>query len=292
MLRDRRRFPEGRADRINSLLSPVWSATDRPVSVSSEMQAIIGDLEQKQATLRGFVIQEVGAGQGDADPKDFINPLPLLEALGDFEKRSCFDPPPVSSESGYWAPRFLAVKSLRMGAFESIPDRLRKEQEAIGGALDAARDFMKGAGFGGNNLREDLAACLVALVEVIELQRGGQRKPGLLELHNPPFEDLWQKKLFQNSDVRASWGVALENATHASEAKNACEIAIFNPSKLKQCVESLRIAENHLNLVDQHLQDEENLNGPQGDCRDQLLRVLDEIAALQEFSDKGLADSE
>ena len=292
MLRERKRFPEGRADRINFLLSPVWSAVDRPVGVSSEMQAIVGDLEQKHAALRGFVIQEVGAGQGDADPKDFINPLPLLEALGDFEKRFCFEPPPASSESGYWAPRFVAVKPLRMGAFESIPDRLKSEQKAIGDALDTARNFTKAAGFAGDNLRENLASCLVALVEVIELQRGAQRKPGLLELHNPPFEDLWQKKLFQNSDIRASWGVALENAKHASEAKNAFEVAVFNPSKLKQCVESLRIAENHLNLVEQHLQDEENLGGPQGDCRAQLLGVLDEIATLQEASEKGAPDSE
>jgi hypothetical protein len=290
LLRDRKRFTEGRADRINSLLSPVWSAADRPAAVSSEMQAIIGDLEQKHTALIGFVIQEVGAGQGDADPKDFINPLPLLEALGDFEKRFCFESPPASSESGYWAPRFLAVKSLRMGAFESIPGRLKKEQEAIGDALEVARDFMKDAGFANENSRENIASCIPALVEVIDLQRGAQRKPGFLPIPNELFAELWQKKLFQNSDVRASWGVALENAEAVSAANNSSEVAVFNPSKLIECVESLRVAEHHLNLVDQHLQDEENQSGSQGDYRAELLEVLSEISALAGAGEKGASD--
>jgi len=290
MLCERKRFQEGRAERIHSLLRPVWSALERPVAVSSEMQDIIGDLEQKHSALIGFVIQEVGAGQGDAEPKDFISPLPLLEALGDFEKRFCFEPPPAQAESGYWGPRFAAVKPLRMGAFESIPDRLKKEQEAIGKALEEAKEFMKDAGFAGDNLREKIADCLVALVEVIELQRGAKRRPGILELNNEPFEELWQKKLFQNSDVRASWGVALENAEAASAAKDLSEVAVFNPSKLNQCAGSLRVAEHHLNLVDQHLQDEENLGGPQGDSRSQLLGVLSEISALASAGDKGAPD--
>jgi len=290
MLRERKQFPEGRADRISSLLSPVWSLAERPVAASSEMQAIVGDLEQKHAALRGFVVQEVGAGQGDADPKDFINPLPLLEALSDFEKRFCFEPPPASSESGFWGPRFVAVKPLRMGAFESIPDRLKREQKAIGEALEAAKAFMKDAGFAGHDLREKIAACLVALVEVIELQRGVQRKPGILPIPNEPFEELWQKKLIQNSGVRASWGVALENAEAASVAKNSSEVAVFNPSKLNECVGSLRVAEHHLNLVDQHLQDEENQGGPQGDFRAELLEVLSKISALAGAGEKGGSD--
>jgi hypothetical protein len=280
MLRDRKRFPEGRAERIQSLLSPIWPPTERPVAISSEMQAIVRDLEQKHGALIIFTIQEVGAGQGEAEPKDFINPLPLLTALSDFEERFCFEAPPAHADSGFWKPRFVAVQTLRLGAFESIPDRFKKEQKAIGEALGTAQNFMKGAGFDGQDLRDTLSVCLTALVEVIDLQRGAQRRPGILPIPNEPFDELWQKKLIQSSDVRASWGVALEGAESAAVSRTPSEVAVFNPSKLEECVTALRVTEQYLNLVNQHLQDEENVGESEGDCRAQLLEVLSDISAL------------
>ncbi len=292
MLRDRKRFSDNRAERIQSLLEAVWPGTERPVTVSSELGDIVEDLEQKHATLRSFVIQEVGAGQGDADPKDFINPVPLLELLNDFEQRFCFEPPPDSAKQGHWNPRFKAIHPFCMGAFESIPERLKREKQAIGVHLETTRKFMNDAGFVGGSPRENIEACLTDAVEVIELQHGAHRRPGILPIPNPEFEDLWQKKHIQTSDIRASWGVALENAQAVFDATSLLEVAVFNPKKLRQCVESLRVIERHLNRVDGQLQEIETMGGPRGDTRTQLLAVLDKMASHLEPGEQVESDSE
>jgi hypothetical protein len=292
MLRDRKRFSDNRAERIQSLLEAVWSGTERPVTVSPELGVVVGDLEQKHATLRSFVIQEVGAGQGSADPKDFINPVPLLELLNDFERRFCFEPPPNSAQEGHWSTRFTAIHPFCMGAFESIPEKLKKERRAIGADLEKVQEFMKDAGFVVDNPRENIDACLTAVVEVIELQHGAHRKPGILPIPNPEFENLWQGKHIQTSDVRASWGVALENAQTVYNATSVSDVAVFNPSKFKQCVESLRVIEGHLNSVEKQLQESETMGGPQGDTRTQLLAVLDKMASSLEAGEQVESDSE
>jgi hypothetical protein len=292
LLRDRKKLPEGRADRLAALFAPSWSTTASPVVLSPELSAIVADLQMRSEPLREFLVTELGAGQGNADPEDFINPVPLLELLTDFEKRFSFDPPPAEAASSYWGPRFAAVKTLTQGAFASIPDRLEKERKALGDALAAVRSFVGDAGFENGDLRAALEACLAELNQLIELQRGAQRKPGILPLPNGQFDELWQKKWLQAADVRSSWGAAVGRTLELSEGKSLDDLAVFNVAKLKDCVESLRLVEHHLNLVDQEMKVQEDQVGPQGDARGQLLAALDEIAALLEAGGKGESDSE
>jgi hypothetical protein len=292
LLRDRKKLPEGRADRLAALFAPSWSATASPVVLSPELSAIVADLQMKSESLREFLVDELGAGQGDAYPKDFINPVPLLELLADFEKRFSFDPPPAEAASSYWGPRFAAVKTFAQGAFASIPDRLEKEQQALVDALAAVRSFLGDAGFENGDLRAALEDCLVELNQLIDLQRGTQRRRGILPLPNGPFDELWQKRWLQTADVRNSWGAAVGRALELSKGKRLYDLAVFNVSKLKECVESLRLVEHHLNLVDQEMKAQEDQVGPQGDARGQLLVALDKIAALLEAGGKGESDSE
>jgi hypothetical protein len=77
-----------------------------------------------------------------------------------------------------------------------------------------------------------------------------------------------------------------------SESKSLYDVAVFNVAKLKECVESLRLVEHQLNLMDQELKVQEDQVGPQGDARGHLLAALDEIAALLEAGGKGESDSE
>lgn len=292
LLRDRKKLPEGRVDRIAAIFTPSWSATARPVVLSSELADIVSDLEQKSLGLREFLVNELGAGQGDASPKDFINPVPILDLLNDFEKRFAFDTLPVEVASSYWGPRFEAVKTFSRGAFASIPDRLDKEHQALAVAVASVRSFVEDAGFPDGDLRAGLEACLAELNQLIELQRGAQRRSGILPLPNSQFDELWQKKWLQVADVRSSWGAAVGRALELTQSKSPYDLAVFQVAKLKECMESLRLAEQHLNLVDQEMKVQEDQVGPQGDARGQLLDALDEIAALLELGGKGETDSE
>jgi hypothetical protein len=287
LFRDRKQLPTDRAERVDSLFKPIWSAPTRPVVISSDLQTIVLDLEEKHGSLRDFVVQELGAGQGDANPKDFINPNPILAILEEFERTFSFDSPPEGAEFGYWKSRFVAVSNLRKGAFKTIPDRLDKERNSIAEAVQCVNSFVAAAGFESGNSRERLDRCLEELRSLIDLQRGSQHKKGLLEIPDEPFEMLWKERLIQDSSVRSSWGVAFEKASEVSITPNISNLIVFNPAKIKECRDALGIVEQHLDLIDKHLQDDMKTGGPGGDSRSLLLLVLRDIASLCEHSEKG-----
>lgn len=294
-LRDSKQLSSDRAERVASLFKSVWSPAERPVVLSSELEAIVSDLELKHALLRDFVVQEVGAGQGDAAPKDFVNPLPLLDILTEFEKDFAFQPPPEAAEFGFWSPRFVAVKPLRQGAYSTLVDRIIQEQTAIGDAVQNVNEFVTAAGFSEeakDDLRARLGKCLESLKELIDLQRGTQHTRGFLEFPNNEFELLWQKKLIQDSSVRNTWSAAMERAAEVSASPNLSDVVAFNPGRLKECRDTLRIVAKHLDLIDAHLQDEEKPPGGSGDSGPKLIAILEDIAKFSESGEQGESDSE
>lgn len=279
-LRDRKHLSSDRVERIASLFKPIWEPSESPVVMSPELRQIVHDLEEKHSSLRDFVVQELGAGQGDSTPNDFIDSRPLLDILDAFEKDFNFDSPPEEADSGYWGPRFSSVKNLRKGAFQTIPDRLIKEREAVLKAVQSVESFVNTAGFEVGDLRERLVLCMEEFKSLIEMQRGSQHKKGLLEIHNESFETLWKERLFQDANVRSSWSVAFERASEVSSESDVSCLLVFNPCKIKQCCNALDLASIHLELIERHLQDELEVVGVGGDSRSLLLADLEVIANL------------
>lgn len=277
-IRDRRKMPTNAAERLDALLMPLWDASSKPIVLSADLEQIVSDLESKHAPIRSFVIREFGAGQGDAEPRDFIDPSPILDVLDEFAKAVAVEPPPSQVAGGFWKTRFIPVS--RLEAYTSLNERFQKERLAIQSAVDAARAFTKAAGFEGDDLRENLGTCLKELIEVIRLQGGFQRKPPILELPNEEFDQLWQKKAIQTDDIRSSWSVALGKAIEVSKDKDISSLLTFDPTKLKECVAVLRVVEKFLELVDKHMQEEESYDGAKGDSRSNLLGVLKQIEDL------------
>lgn len=295
LLRDRKRLPPDRSERVAALFAPVWLSSERPTVLSPDLTAIVEDLEQRHGSLRDFVVQEVGAGQGDAVPKDFVDPLPLLDVLADFEKDISFTIPPEEAESAFWSSRFVAVKPLRKGAYADIGARLKCERTSLDETLQSVDAFATAAGFSGatkNDLRQRLGECLAELKTVIELQRGAQHQHGVLEVPNAEFEELWQKKLIQDSGVREAWSSAIGKATEVLKASDLAAVAVFNPGKLKECSDALRIVQEHLNLIDTHLEDEEKPDGTTDESSSKLLAALSEIAKLLEPGEKEESNDE
>jgi hypothetical protein len=278
-LRDRsKKTPTNATERLDGLFNPLWDASSRPVVLSPELEQIITDLESKHASIRSFVIREFGAGQGDAEPKDFIDPSPILEILNDFSKSPTVEPPPTKVAEGFWKSRFGPVS--RLEAYASLSDRLQKERMAIQSAVDTADTFTKATGFDGQNLREDLGNCLKELAEVIGLQRGGQHTRGILPLPNPEFDQLWKTQVIQRAETRESWCRAVERASKVSKDDDPVSLLTFDPRRFKEFIAILRIIENFLELIDKEMQYQENHNEEQGDSRSELLNVLKQIEGM------------
>lgn len=285
-LRDRRKMPANAVDRLDVLFKAIWDTNSRPCVLSNELEQIVSDLESKHAAIRGFVIREFGAGQGDSEPKDFIDPSPILDILDEFANKPEVEPPPTQVASGFWKSRFGPVSNLQ--AYTTLADRMEKERKAIQSGIEVARAFAKATGFEEKDLRENLGNSLKELIEVIGLQRGGQHKKAVLPLPNPEFDKLWESKTIQNSDRRSSWTVAMERAMGVSDDKDVTSLLVFDPTKFKECIDVLRIVEKFLALIDKHMHDEEIYKGGSGDSRSELLNVLTQIEemAAQNESDE------
>ena len=89
-------MPINAAERMDVLFKPLWEASSRPTVLSAELAQIVSDLESKHASIRSFVIKEFGAGQGDAEPKDFVDSSPMLDVLDGFSEAVTVEPPPSS----------------------------------------------------------------------------------------------------------------------------------------------------------------------------------------------------
>jgi len=286
LLRDRRKLPENRVERLSALFSGVWQPADKPAVVSPEFEAILSDLELKQAPLREYVVQEIGSGQGDADPKDFIDPMPVLTTLEEFDAKVKFEPPPIEAEANFWKSRFQPISTLRAGIFATIEARIERERSAVGAAVIAIRDFIKDAGFDPSDASKSLEPCLAELNMVIGLQRGGQHQRPALELPHEEFDNLWKKKQLQTAEIRSSWSASIRRGAEIAQVGDSNALLVFNSAKLKECISAIKTVKNHLELIDQHMSDQEGGTAPGGDSRPQLLIALEAIAALAPAKEK------
>src|SRR5439155_27085929 len=134
----------------------------------------------KHEGLREFVVRELGAGQGDAVPKDFIDPVRVLRAVEGFDRSLVIEPPAEAVDQSFWKSRFQAVSKL--GAYRGLANRLTREREALRQAADEIRRFIRTAGCDDTDPREGLNKCVSELNDVIVLQRGGPRQRGILPL--------------------------------------------------------------------------------------------------------------
>lgn len=274
-LRDRKKSPEGRADRIERLFTDAWNKENSPTILSAELQKIANDLQVQHAQLRDFLVKELGAGQGVAEPRDFIDPLPILDVLEEFDVAPRVEITPPEVRQSYWEPRFAVVAKLE--PYGDGGGTLQKERQALAAMVDQVHSFVREAGFVGENFREELIKCLEAIVEVVDLQHGTQNQKAILSVPNPPFDDLWKKKQIRDADWRASSASALASASRVLTEDDG-ELLVFEPVRLKGLCDTLLVVRQHLALVEKQIADEEGASGDEGDSRTKLLQELESIA--------------
>jgi len=280
LLRRRAKLPASRVERLKVILESAWLSTEKPIGLTPELQAMVADLEQKHASIRDFIIQELGAGQGDADPKDFIDPVPILRLLDQFENNIQVQPPPTAVDQSFWKSRFRSVS--QFNAYAEFPEWLRTERTALAATVTSVRHIIQQGGINDEDLRSGLTAYFEQALEIINLQRGSQNREGILPLPDDAFEQLWQKRTVQDSNRRDSWGSALTGAAHLVHQDDDLTLLAFDPSRLHELASCLDTIKKHLRLVDQHLKEEEDAGGPCGDSREQLLEVLQAFGTIAE----------
>lgn len=243
----------------------------KPTALNTSFNQLINDIDIRWSSTKQLLINELGVGQGEATPKDFIDPLPVLKALEKFEDNPVVTIPPETVSSSFWVKRFQAVASL--SAYSQLPKLLSEEREQIKTRVSELKIFLEDLGFTGDDLRKEIRDCMNELVEFAELERKNLKYP-----HNE-FNILYtSNRLKEDKEL---WANSLAKSTTVIENERDIDTLCFDPTSLDKAHNSLIIiTKNYLNCVERELTAQEINNvGENGKTKEDL---LDE---LQLFSD-------
>jgi hypothetical protein len=270
-LRDRKALTSQPEERLAQIFEPVWTEDRRPVTFSPKLGEVVRDLERRHGQMREFLVRELGAAQGRAEPKDFIDPQPIVDALKAVDESAELEVLPPSYQEGTARVRFVDVAGL--GVYTDFAERLKAERAEIAARIDEVRRILRECQFEQEDLREALLAWLPPFLEVIELQRGGGGRRPILEMETPTFEAFWQQKVFRQRGE--SWGNALRAGNEIAGGTSAADLLEFNPATLDDAVNALRAAREHLEHLERYLSEQEQdlAAAGAGDC-DVLLSEL------------------
>jgi hypothetical protein len=279
ILRDRKPLPKDPEERLARLLSNLWNEEARPMALADPMRELIDDLEKRQSLLLDFIVAELGAGQGRSEPKDYLDPTPLLRSLED----DSIELPTLVPEihQSFWQKRFVALRGL--AAFEDLTRRTEAERAKAEEVVTAMRDLLNDSGARLDpDPRAGVEAWLSEFADLIEAQRGSKTRRYKLDVPHPAFDGLWEERRFQTQVQREKLASALSNAIDASKASpEELSTLLYDPSPLCDLERALSTAHAHLQKVSLLISDiEEHLVGKDGGSRDGLITELDGLAKL------------
>jgi hypothetical protein len=260
-------------ERLKELFAVIWEEMAKPQTVAANLLGrIINDIEIRSINAKELIISELGVGQGDAPPKDFIDPLPIFEALEEFEAVPVVKPMPKAINENFWQTRFEVVAKL--SAYADLRKALDEENKAIANHLATLKEFLLGCGFNGKDMKKELRACVDKIIEVIEIQKKNMPYP------NDEFDNLWELRRLQGN--RDAWGMSVDQAAKIIANPTDMDILCFDPTSFKQARSDLIIVtKKHLAVVEKELSEQENPSGPkQSGSKEDLLNELKQISKI------------
>lgn len=281
VLREHKTLPKDPEERITRLLSPIWNEEARPMTLADPLRELIGDLEKRQRSILDFIVAELGAGQGRAEPEDFLDPTPLLRSVRDdvdgIELRALA---PEFHQS-FWQKRFVALRGL--AEFSNLAQRLAVERAKAAEIVNGIRELLVECGAQlDEDLRAGVEAWLSEFAELIDIQRGsGKVRRYKLDIPNPAFDALWTEHRFQTQVKREKLAAALEDGASAAISSTDLSTLVYDPRSLRDLDGVLRTAHLHLKKIDTLVSDrEEHLTATGGGNRDGLIAELDVLAKI------------
>lgn len=258
--------------RILELFIPIWTDIDEPKFCCQSMKALVVDMKIKWERITNLLISELGVGQGEAAPKDFIDPIPILSSLDKFEEYPVVSVPSGEIGKSFWKKRFEPVSSL--GTYRELPKKLSEELEQINKRLNTIKTFLADSGFSGNDLQQETQDCLGELIELIRVERENIKYPTDLR-----FVSLGESIL--SEEERESWGICLAQASELCDDPTDIAILCHDASILNKIFDSQILIKNYLLAIDKELTEQESPGGNiTGGTKKNLLSELQELSEI------------
>ena len=259
--------------RVSELFVPVWDKETVPVSFSSPLTSMLDDISTKWIGVKEFLISELGVGQGEASPKDFIDPVPILDSIKDFENAPNIDELEEAASESYWKKRLAPVAGLS-NSYNKLSDILDAELKEIDARCDEIGTFLMESGFNGEDLRNELRQFMIIFLEVLDIE--GE----VLKCY--PSSEF--KSLHDSGNIvgrKEAWATSLGRARKVHFEKKPIDTLCFDTAEFDETHKALMVVKKHLQDIDKELRSQEapSRSGTSG-TKEELLSALKKIEAL------------
>ena len=272
ILRTHSALPEEPQKVIAELFSELWDEGNKPQVLTGDLKLLIENIEIQWEDVKKLLVAELGVGQGGSAPRDFIDPLPILNTLETFEER--LDVPPQEIGQSFWGPRFSAVT--KFGGYAELHKALEQENEKIKEHLEILKKFLLECGFKDDDLRKELEGCIKELIELIQIEIQGRG----VNIYYEDFDELWESKRLQTN--WNDWGECMVQAAKVVADPKDIKILCFDPTPLKEACDDLAsVIKEYVKRIEEQLSLEEQPKGDiQGGTEDELIEELKQICEI------------
>lgn len=271
MAERRGRIPEEADRRIASVLAPPGEAP--PVGLSAQWQGAIASFRAHHSRVREFLLGEVTVPQGATGGINFIDPLPILRALAEFDASPRVDDLDERFFTQFWSSRYAALEGLPgLGALSLYGT---VEGAALAELLERVRASLGEWGY----VEDDLAASVQAFFTDLAAEIKAERESEVFA-SAPLFDGLSARQL---ADRTRRWARAAGAAAVAAAPADPVDTLLHDPAPLREVDEHLTTACAHLLQVEGWVQQELDdilHSGDPDECAAALLAALDRIAAV------------
>ncbi len=278
MLRKRSRLPEDLVELVEEVLADIWK--EPPTTFDGDWTALVKDMQIRHANMREFLFNELGVTQGRTGGIVFIDPLPIIDAVGTLFQET-FKPLDRGYFENFWESRYAVFN--RMDRYGNLADILEQERSALESEATRLKGVLKSAGYDPDQPREAIAGYCKDLLQVVDAQRTAR----VLEPDNV-FDDMLKNKIF--GERQSVWGVAIEKTGLVVGSEDLVQLLVHDPKSLQEAVFAISYSDNYLKKLakeaEQQLLHIEQEGDPDA-LFNEFMGYLDNIAQLgKEISSK------
>jgi hypothetical protein len=242
ILRKHSRLPEDLVELVEEVLADIWK--EPPTTFDRDWTALVKDMQLRHGNVREFLFHELNVPQGRTGGINFIDPLPIVEAIGTLFQES-FEPLEREYLENFWQSRYAALG--RMDRYGELADILEKERSELENKVNQLKSTLRSAGYDPDQPREAIAGYCKDLLQVVDAQRTAK----VLE-PDSVFDDMLRNKIF--TERQSAWGVAVEKTSSVVESEGLAQLLVHDPKSLQEAVFAISYSDDYLKKLSKEVE--------------------------------------
>ena len=174
----------------------------------------------------------------------------------------------------YWKTRYVSLRALPV--YSNLPEILEAERAEVKRLLAEVCGALEALGYDPASPKEAMKSFATELAKVIAAKSNTK-----FFLPDETFDARFKRDT--TGMEAASWGQAMEAGRKVADAKGLIDVLLYDPQKLIEAAEAVRIAQTHLERLQKELDVQDRHQSVEGDpleLEKELLQALETLAGL------------